>query len=89
MTNTNKKDKVKDPYDFTEFNLGDTTDGDITCISGLTFNMDLSGGASTYGPSLSQHEERVEQYLKDIWHNQATIIKWLSKIAENTKNTSK
>jgi len=23
--------------------------------------------------------------LTDIWHNQATIIKWLSKIAENTK----
>jgi len=29
---------------------------------------------------------REIQLLTDIWHNQATIIKWLSKIAENTKS---
>ena len=31
------------------------------------------------------HAQNIEQLLTDIWHNQATIIKWLSKIAENTK----
>jgi len=30
-------------------------------------------------------EDRMIVLLTDIWHNQATIIKWLSKIAENTK----
>jgi len=29
--------------------------------------------------------EEIKQLLTDIWHNQATIIKWLTKIAENTK----
>jgi len=31
-------------------------------------------------------EDRMIELLTDIWHNQATIIKWLTKIAENTKN---
>jgi len=55
MTNTPKK--VKDPYDFTEFGLDDCSTGNIACISGLTFNMDLTGAAGTFGPSMNQHEE--------------------------------
>jgi len=31
------------------------------------------------------YNRTTEEILTDIWHNQATIIKWLSKIAENTK----
>jgi len=38
-------------------------------------------GEAAYNPP----EEDIKQLLTDIWHNQATIIKWLSKIAENTK----
>ena len=30
-----------------------------------------------------------DQLLTDIWHNQATIIKWLSKIEENQKRIIK
>jgi len=36
-------------------------------------------------PNPEDHAVNIEQLLTDIWHNQATIIKWLSKIAENTK----
>jgi len=32
------------------------------------------------------YNRSTEEILIDIWHNQATIIKWLSKIAENTKH---
>jgi len=33
--------------------------------------------------------EDKDQLLTDIWHNQATIIKWLSKIEENQKRMIK
>jgi len=33
--------------------------------------------------------EQIIQLLTDIWHNQATMIKWLSKIAEKGKKPSK
>ncbi len=36
-------------------------------------------------PTPEDHAKNIEQLLTDIWHNQATIIKWLTKIAENTK----
>ena len=36
-------------------------------------------------PNPEDHAVAIEQLLTDIWHNQATIIKWLTKIAENTK----
>jgi len=68
-------------------------------IGGLTSNMDISG-ASVYAPD---KDDKIIQLLDkivtvqgklfelqiDIWHNQATMIKWLSKIAENTKHTGK
>ncbi len=61
-----------------------TTCGDITCIGGLTFNVDYSGSA-TAGTLPETTDDKILAVLTDIWHNQATIIKWLSKIAENTK----
>jgi len=54
----------------------------------MTFNIDATG-AATAGTLPPSHDEKIEQLLTDIWHNQATIIKWLSKIAENTKHTGK
>ena len=39
----------------------------------------------TVTPNPEDHAIAIEQILTDIWHNQATIIKWLTKIAENTK----
>ena len=30
-------------------------------------------------------DPKLIQLLTDIWHNQATIIKWLDKIEHNTK----
>jgi len=53
-------------------------------VSGLTFNMDLSG-AATAGTLPPSHEEKIEQLLTDIWHNQATMIKWLEKIYKASK----
>jgi len=48
------------------------------------------GPISTQGVSIlpiaPNTDAAVIQLLTDIWHNQATIIKWLSKIAENTKS---
>jgi len=40
---------------------------------------------NSYPYSDLEPEDEMNQLLTDIWHNQATIIKWLSKIAENTK----
>ena len=63
------------------------TGNNLSDICSLTFNVDYSGGATAgnYTFPLTAHQEKLEQLLTDIWHNQATIIKWLTKIAENTK----
>jgi len=50
----------------------------------MTFNLDVTG-AATAGTIPPTNDEKMVQLLTDIWHNQATMIKWLSKIAENTK----
>lgn len=78
MTNITKKKKDEDIFDIS---ATDTTsiNFDLT-DSGVVWNADLGSTTGTY-------ETTDTQLLRDIWHNQATIIKWLSKIAENTKNS--
>ncbi len=49
-------------------------------------NLATSATDGTLPPT---NDEKIIDLLTDIWHNQATIIKWLSKIAENTKKDSK
>ena len=86
---THKKEKIPDSGNddtlWETFNINnDVSANALSEIGGLTFNLNLadSGTAGTIPPS---QDDRIEALLTDIWHNQATIIKWLSKIAENTK----
>jgi len=85
---TPKKEKIPDTEDdlWKTFNLDGFTGPTLT-EGGLTFNVDYSGSATagTFGPPLTQHEQRIEQLLTDIWHNQATMIKWLEKIYTASK----
>jgi len=76
--------KADDPL-WKTFSLNTCAATSSVDFEGLTFNMDLSGGVTseTYQPD---KDDKIIQLLTDIWHNQATIIKWLSKIAENTKS---
>jgi len=79
---TPKKEKIPDSGDnlWKEFSLNTCASTSTADFGGLTFNMDLTG--ATIPPT---NDEKILAVLTDIWHNQATIIKWLSKIAENTK----
>jgi len=47
----------------------------------------IDSGATTvnWGPPLTEYEKRMEQLLTDIWHNQASMIKWLEKINTSLK----
>ena len=92
---TQKKEKTPD-FDiddtgadklWTIWNLGGACAATANDVSGLTFNMNLSD-SSTAGTFPPTHDEKMLLLLTDIWHNQATIIKWLSKIAENTKKAN-
>jgi len=88
---TQKKDKIPDTGSndcnlWKTFNFNACAATSTAGVDGLTFNIDTNGLAGTYMPD---KDDRIIQLLTDIWHNQATIIKWLSKIAENTKHTGK
>jgi len=89
---TQKKGKTPDSEDdcnlWKSFNINTCAATTSVGLEGLTFNLDVTG-AGTAGTLPPSHDEKIEQLLTDIWHNQATIIKWLSKIAENTKHTGK
>jgi len=86
---TQKKEKTPDikPDDplWKTFNINTCAATSTGVFEGMSFNLDVtgSGTAGTLPPS---HDEKMIDLLTDIWHNQATIIKWLSKIAENTKH---
>ena len=81
-----KKEKIPDTGCnlWKEFSLNAGATCSSIDLAGLTFNVDYSGSA-TEGTLPDTHEEKILAMLTDIWHNQATMIKWLSKIAENTK----
>ena len=76
-------DSNNEPDDlWKEFN--GTCGGVTVPLSRMTFNLDVTG-ACTAGTLPETTDDKILALLTDIWHNQATIIKWLSKIAENTK----
>ena len=65
--------------------LGSCDTGSTIDIAGASFNLNLADSA-TAGTIPPSENQQIIDLLTDIWHNQATIIKWLSKIAENTKH---
>ena len=89
---THKKEKIPDSKAddtlWETFNLNSCVSTSTVGLEGLTFNLDVTG-AGTAGTLPPSHDEQIIALLTDIWHNQATIIKWLSKIAENTKHSGK
>jgi len=89
---THKKEKIPDSGSdcnlWKTFNINSCISTSSLDLAGMTFNLDVTG-AATAGTIPPTNDEKMVQLLTDIWHNQATIIKWLSKIAENTKHTGK
>jgi len=86
---TQKKEKTlgikdDDPL-WKTFNINTCAATSTVDMTGMTFNLDVTDGG-TAGVYMPDKDDRIIQLLTDIWHNQATIIKWLSKIAENTKH---
>ena len=60
--------------------IPDSDDFDIKGLEGIKFDTDF--------PNDDIETEKM-QLLKDIWHNQATEIKWLAKIYEELKKANK
>jgi len=83
---TRKSEKIPDSSNDTDWVA---FGNDLTSSSGTftlgTMNFDLAQTVN-YPPS---ENEQIIRLLTDIWHNQATMIKWLSKIAENGKTKPK
>jgi len=90
---THKKEKIPDSGSndcnlWKTFNFNSCAATSTVGLEGMTFNLDVTG-ATTAGTAGETEHQQMINLLTDIWHNQATIIKWLSKIAENTKHSGK
>jgi len=83
IPDSNKTGWITNPTDKDWLNWGNTCLSGTVDVTGLTFDL---AQTVNYPPSENQ---QIIQLLTDIWHNQATMIKWLSKIAEKPSKVPK